>query len=328
MTDLGPSEFSAATGLSAKALRIYEARGLLVPAVDPANGRRRYRSEEVLIGARIALLRRAGISLAEIRDFLDDPSAATIARWLAQLDVETAQRRHVLEELAHSMRLSDEPREAFPAVVIRPVTTQDELESVFDLLGRQFEPPFDHTDRTRYLDVAVAFADQRGLLLVAEVDGREVGGALGFLVDRHTTLRVLAVADGHRRQGIGRALLQRFESAAGRLGATDVSLGADDVAAGFYVRHGYRTLLLLQWANDPSHYEDDVQALLNGPLAEMDHTRESFRGIPQLFVTLDEPDPTVRATALDIVHGAHVGYCMTRSISSPAGTRSTRTRGQ
>jgi DNA-binding transcriptional MerR regulator len=32
MKELGPGEFSAVTGLSVKALRVYDERGLLVPA--------------------------------------------------------------------------------------------------------------------------------------------------------------------------------------------------------------------------------------------------------------------------------------------------------
>jgi PPM family protein phosphatase len=43
MKELGPTEFFAATGLSVKALRLYDERGLLVPArVDRATGYRRF----------------------------------------------------------------------------------------------------------------------------------------------------------------------------------------------------------------------------------------------------------------------------------------------
>jgi hypothetical protein len=44
--------------------------------------------------------------------------------------------------------------------------------------------------------------------------------------------------------------------------------------------------------------------------------RESFGGVPQLFVDLDEPSPVVRAQVQDLVSGAHVGYCMTKAISA------------
>jgi DNA-binding transcriptional MerR regulator len=48
MKELGPAEFSAATALSVKALRLYDERGLLVPArVDRATGSRRYAKDQM-----------------------------------------------------------------------------------------------------------------------------------------------------------------------------------------------------------------------------------------------------------------------------------------
>jgi hypothetical protein len=101
------------------------------------------------------------------------------------------------------------------------------------------------------------------------------------------------------------------------LGATRISLGAD-AEAGFYVRHGYQTMLLLQWAYDPSRCDAEVGALTAGPLQEIIWRRESFGGVPQLFVELDEPSPVVRAQVQDLVSGAHVGYCMTKAINRVA----------
>jgi hypothetical protein len=71
-------------------------------------------------------------------------------------------------------------------------------------------------------------------------------------------------------------------------------------------------MLLLQWAYDPSRFDAEVEALAAGPLKEMTQHRESFGGVPQLFVDLDEPNPVVRAQVQDLVSGAHVGYCMTQ----------------
>ena len=70
MNELGPAEFSAATGLSVKALRLYDERGLLVPArVDRATGYRRYAEDQIATAGRIALLRSppAGIGGAGVR---------------------------------------------------------------------------------------------------------------------------------------------------------------------------------------------------------------------------------------------------------------------
>ena len=90
MKELGPREFSAVTGLSVKALRLYDERGLLVPAwVGRTTGYRRYTEDQIATAGRIALPRRAGIGLGDIARFLATPNAATIERWLADLAAET-----------------------------------------------------------------------------------------------------------------------------------------------------------------------------------------------------------------------------------------------
>ena len=124
-------------------------------------------------------------------------------------------------------------------VTVRQISSREELGDVFDLLGAQFEPPFDRSDGRRFDDLEHAFPAQGAMLLVAEHDGAPVGGALGFKTgETAATLRVLAVVEAYRRQGIGRPLLRAFEGGARRLGVERVSLGADE-EAGFYVRHGY-----------------------------------------------------------------------------------------
>jgi DNA-binding transcriptional MerR regulator/GNAT superfamily N-acetyltransferase len=317
MKELGPAEFSAATGLSAKALRLYDERGLLVPArVDRATGYRRYAEDQIATAGRIALLRRAGIGLADIARFLDTPNAVVLERWLADLAAETGARRRALDALACALGLDTAtPKEPAMAVIIRPVDSPAELVTAFDVAGAQFDPVIDHTDQRRFAELEVAYPADRELLLVAEHSGSFVGAAMGFMSSgSEVTLRILAVAAGRRRRGIGRALLRAFEASALRLGATRVSVGAD-AEAGFYIRHGYQTMLLLQWAYDPSRCDAEVEALAAGPVKGMAWRRSSFGGVPQLFVDLDEPSPLVRAQVQDLVSGAHVGYCMTKVIN-------------
>ena len=96
--------FSALTGLSPKALRLYHEQGLLAPVtVDAATGYRWWSPAQVPVGARIALLRRAGIPLGEIAAFLDDPSVARIAAWRAALDASTAERHRLLDHLTDQL---------------------------------------------------------------------------------------------------------------------------------------------------------------------------------------------------------------------------------
>jgi DNA-binding transcriptional MerR regulator len=316
MKEMGPGEFSAATGLSVKALRLYDERGLLVPArIDRATGYRRYAEDQIVTAGRIALLRRAGIGLADIGRFLAAPAADVIGQWRADLAAESGVRRRALDALAFALGFDSPPEEPAMAVIIRPVDSAAELAAAFDVAGAQLDPAIDHTNQ-RFADLDAAYPGERDLLLVAEESASVVGAAMGFASSGpEVTLRILAVADGRRRQGIGRALLRAFEANALRLGATRISLGAD-AEAGFYIRHGYQTMLLLQWAYDPSRFDVEVEALTAGPVKEMTWHRDSFGGVPQLFVDLDEPSPVVRAQVQDLVCGAHVGYCMTKAIGA------------
>src|SRR5215472_754655 len=316
MSHMGPAAFSAATGLSAKALRLYEERGLLVPAlIDPNTGYRRFGPEQVDNASRIALLRQAGIGLADIGRFLAAPTAAAIEGWLVDLAAESEARRRALAALAGALGMATSPaKENAMTAIIRPADSLAELTEAFDVAGAQCDPAIDHTDEHRFSALRHAYPDQRNLLLLAEVDGAVAGAAMGFLSPPHgATLRILAVESGYRHQGVGRALLRQFEASAGRLGVHRISLGPD-AATGFYVRHGYQTMLLLQWVYEPDRYENDIEALLNGPARGMQSRRSSFNGVPQLFIDLDEPNPAIQAQVRDLAAGAHVGYCMTRVI--------------
>jgi DNA-binding transcriptional MerR regulator len=69
--------FAELTGLTVRALRYYEERGLLEPtAVDETNGYRLYAVEQAQAAAAIQRLRAADLSLAEIRQVLDEPERA------------------------------------------------------------------------------------------------------------------------------------------------------------------------------------------------------------------------------------------------------------
>jgi len=102
-------QFASLTWLSPKALRLYQAQGLLQPAVvDPSSGYRYYSAEQVARGRTIGLLRRAGISLAEIAAYLQAPSPTQVERWRAALEVEVAERRRLLDHLSHHPDLTED----------------------------------------------------------------------------------------------------------------------------------------------------------------------------------------------------------------------------
>src|SRR5512133_4039855 len=71
MERLSIGELAHATGLTVRALRHYQDLGLLAPAgVDPATRYRAYGPEQLERARVIARLRRLGLSLDRIRDYL------------------------------------------------------------------------------------------------------------------------------------------------------------------------------------------------------------------------------------------------------------------
>jgi DNA-binding transcriptional MerR regulator len=115
-------EFLRATRLSPKALRLYVAQGLLVPAaLDPVSGYRLWSTDQVERTRVIALLRRAGMPLARVRDVvdLDDAArAAAVTRWWAGVAEEHTRRASVV---AHVTRGTERRETTVYDVEVRDV---------------------------------------------------------------------------------------------------------------------------------------------------------------------------------------------------------------
>jgi DNA-binding transcriptional MerR regulator len=104
MTLMPIGEFARLARLTVKAVRHYDAEGLLVPAsVDPHSGYRYYRPEQVRAATTIALLRSLDVPLPAIREVLaaTDPAAVAdvLARQRDRLAAELAHREQVLRSL-------------------------------------------------------------------------------------------------------------------------------------------------------------------------------------------------------------------------------------
>ncbi|HEX6702899.1 MAG TPA: MerR family transcriptional regulator [Gaiellaceae bacterium] len=97
--DLIPiGRFAQAARLSQKALRLYDENGLLPPQrIDEDSGYRFYSWRQLRLARRIALLREAGMPLAEIRRLLDDPRPELIDAYRARLEAELDERERVLD---------------------------------------------------------------------------------------------------------------------------------------------------------------------------------------------------------------------------------------
>lgn len=100
-------EFSQATKLTVKALRIYHDEGLLVPErIDSANGYRYYGEESFKRARAIGILRELGFSLAQMKEVLssardDDDLARLFRERLTEVDRELIRLREVRERIRY-----------------------------------------------------------------------------------------------------------------------------------------------------------------------------------------------------------------------------------
>lgn len=144
---LTSGEMVRASGLSIKALRLYDANGLLVPAgVDPRTGYRAYAPEQVERARALALLRRIDVPLARVPEVLDaDPRDVrdVLLGWWDERQQALAEQRATAEELARRLAVRRGDSEVrwreVPACTVATITsptTQADLVPTFsaDLL--------------------------------------------------------------------------------------------------------------------------------------------------------------------------------------------------
>jgi DNA-binding transcriptional MerR regulator len=308
-------DFSSRCGLSPKVLRTYAEAGVLVPAlVDRSSGYRYYELAQLEQADTVRLLRRAGVGLADIGQFLAEPSADAVDGWERSLTAETLSRREALAEVRCRLALGPETTRGATAIEVRTVRDLDELRTVFDLAGAQLPEPIDSGDH-RIDDLVERFVPDQPLMVLAVAEGSVVAGALAVRNDDGAvTLRIIGVIPAYRHRGIGRRLVERVEAEARRLGALSVALGTDE-AVGFWYHLGYTPNLLFQWVYDADLHANETDAMLTGPLAGLHFWRSSFNDIPQLFVELDEPRLDLRHQVREAVTGCHVGFMMSKRFT-------------
>ncbi|MGH3488030.1 MAG: MerR family transcriptional regulator [Actinopolymorphaceae bacterium] len=125
-TALTISEFGRRSGLSHKALRLYDLSGLLPPAsVDPVNGYRLYSADQLERARRISLLRQLDMPLATVGEVLagsDEDAVVALDRWWSAQEESMRVKRGSLaylraqltrtaaaEAAAYDLRLRDVP---------------------------------------------------------------------------------------------------------------------------------------------------------------------------------------------------------------------------
>ncbi len=312
-------DFAARCGLSPKVLRTYADVGLLVPSsVDPASAYRYYNTEQLAEAAIVALLRRAGVPVADIARFLTAPSGEALDGWEESLRAEVHARRDALAEVRARLGIGLARTRGVTMVEIRSVEDREELRRAFDLAGAQLPERLNSSD-FQFGDLDAQFPDDRPMMLVAIAEGRTVGAALAFRNDDGwVTLRIIGIVEDLRHRGIARRLVEGIESEARMLGVEAIGLGTDG-AVGFWFHLGYTPNLLFQWVYDRDEYEQESEALLTGPLRGLHYWHSSFNDVPQLFVELDEPRLNLLATLRDLVKGCHVGFMMSKKLKRPTG---------
>lgn len=98
---LTAAECALRTGLTVRALRVYENYGLITPGRSAA-GWRRYGAEELLKLNEIGLLKVLGFTLNQIRDLTRRPSSPSL-RQLLELQLGTWKQRRAEAELGHAI---------------------------------------------------------------------------------------------------------------------------------------------------------------------------------------------------------------------------------
>ncbi|WP_106319505.1 MerR family transcriptional regulator [Actinoplanes italicus] len=143
-------EFGRRAGLSIKALRLYEASGLLPPATVGASNYRRYTPDQLDRANRISVLRRLGMPLAVIGEVLDLPDAEAVRRldrWWATEQAAWSARSESYTWLRTHLAHGDEPERRYAveitAVPARKVATLqievDQIQLVPEMAAAEWE---------------------------------------------------------------------------------------------------------------------------------------------------------------------------------------------
>jgi DNA-binding transcriptional MerR regulator len=172
---LSIGEFSRASGLTAKALRLYDELELLTPAeVDRSNGYRYYAPEQVEQARLVARLRSAGVPLARIAAITaaSTPEAAAdeVLSYWRHVEAHTASSREVITSLVALLRGQDN--------TMSRSTTLDI--SLGDLIAGLYEALPDADDLARISEArlrAQALSDLGDQLVDHYVSEAKLGGA-------------------------------------------------------------------------------------------------------------------------------------------------------
>jgi DNA-binding transcriptional MerR regulator len=151
---IGASQASQRLGVSTKALRLYEERGLMRPARSEA-GYRMYGSEDLARGREIAVLRALGLSLDQVGRALNGDSHE-LGKALSAREAQLGAEFHALKDAIHRVRaLRNGLRDEQPVLsvalsaALRPATATVSFELPWPWSGEHFQ--LDEVRRLNYI---------------------------------------------------------------------------------------------------------------------------------------------------------------------------------
>ena len=133
-------ELARRTGVSAKALRLYEQRGLLRPSAHSQAGYRLYDTDALQGLMRVLVLKRSGFSLAEIARLLSrDPQMAAdvLAKRIGQLERDVAEKAHALKALRAVAQRMGSSSQLTTDQLLESITMTNKLEVNFNAAERE-----------------------------------------------------------------------------------------------------------------------------------------------------------------------------------------------
>lgn len=260
-------EFARASGLTTKALRLYDEMGLLEPIeVDDATGYRRY-SEQQLDRARlVARLRLIGMPLARIRGIADLPrgaAAAELTSYWRQVEADGATARALVTALVQELSPMEDTR-----MDPKPVTIEHAARS--GIGGRDAQHDAARVDSPLFA-VADGVGDSAG---VAEAAVAALGPAhdVAGLDEsvRRAAEAVIAASDGHPDAGttLTVLILHGQQALIGHLGDSRAYLVRDGRLERLTRDHTVVQTLIDEGRLSPEEARlDDRRVLLNRALA-------------------------------------------------------------
>ncbi len=111
--------------------------------------------------------------------------------------------------------------------MIRPLTHDDDLKEAAKLVHEAFRDSYDENEALREIETLL----EKDNICLAAFTGGTLTGVIGAMPQYGKTgweLHPLVVAEGYRKQGIGKALIRALETALIEIGAIILYLGTDD----------------------------------------------------------------------------------------------------